>query len=371
MTLIRPLEAADIPAVAGLFQRIFRDARQPTPEALAVYLRRLYLEFPGRDPEINPLVHLKDDGGISGFIGVTPLRMTFEGKPLRAAICGSLMVENHESDPMAGARLLKAFLAGPQDISLSETASEVSAAMWTRLRGVQLSQYSLDWIRVIRPVSFFTHLISAKARAARMFSPLAGRIDQTLRGRMEADALHWSGLSDKWKRAGGYGTVQITRDEFAGLIAPLTAHFPLRPDWASDQLEQILLDAERKEEYGPATFCRVETKTGKPVGAFLYHSTPGAIGRVLQVLALSGHTGAVIDSMLSYAAEQELAGLRGRTQPALLEAMLGRRIAFTHLASTVVHARDPEIVRAFEDGKAFLNGIAGEHWSRLIGSRFE
>ncbi|WEX10623.1 hypothetical protein [Chelativorans sp. AA-79] len=370
MTAIRPLEEADIPAVAGLFQRIFRDPRRPAPEALSAYLRRLYLDFPGYDPEIGPLVHLKDDGSISGFIGVNALPMTLEQRPLRAAVCGSLMVEDRESDPMAGARLMKAFLAGPQDLSFSETASEVSAAMWTRLRGVQLPQYSLDWVRVIRPLSFANQLASAKLGAIRLFSPLAGLADGALRGRMAADALRWSGIPENWKGAGAFKASAISRDEFAGLVAPLTEQFALRPAWASGQLEEILRDAERKEDYGPATFCRVDAKTGKTVGAFLYHAASGETGRVLQVLALPGQAGAVIDAMFAHAAESGLSGLRGRTQPALLEAMLGRRIAFTHLASTVVHARDPGIVRACREGTAFLNGIAGEHWSRLIGSRF-
>ena len=371
MTAIRPLEEADVPAVAGLFQRIFRNASQQPPASLTAYLQRLYLDFPGRDPEINPLVHLRDDGSISGFVGVTPLPMVLEGRPLRGAICGSLMVEDRESDPMAGARLLKAFLAGPQDLSFSETASEVSANMWVRLRGIQLPSYSLDWIRVIRPLSFATGLLSGKVGAARLFSSMAAVVDGRLGKRMTPDALRWSGVPQGWKRAGGLNVVEIGRDGFAGLVPVLTAHFALRPDWAPGQLEEILRDAERKDEYGPATFCRVDAKTGKTIGAFFYHASPGGIGRVLQVLALPGHAGAVIDAMFAHAADKGLAGLRGRTQPALLEAMLGRRVAFTHLASTVVHARDPQILTALQEGRAFLNGIAGEHWSRLIGSRFD
>ncbi|WP_159586919.1 hypothetical protein [Chelativorans xinjiangense] len=371
MTAVRPLREDDIPAVTGLFQRIFRDRHRRPPEALAVYLRRLYLEFPGHDPEIASLVHLREDGSISGFIGVTTLPMTFEGRPLRAAICGSLMVEDRESDPMAGARLLKAFLAGPQDISFSETASEVSANMWTRLRGVQLPQYSLDWVRVIRPFSFLAQAASGKVRALRMLSPLAGMMDTLARGRMTADALRWSGIPENWKGAGACKAVEITRDDFAGLVAPFTAHFPLRPEWAPGQLEQVLADAQSKEEYGPARFCKVVSRTGRAIGGFFYHGGPGRIGRVLQLLALPGQADAVIDAMFAHAADQGLAGLRGRTQPALLEAMLGRRVAFTHLASTVVHARDAEIVPRLQEGEGFLNGIAGEHWSRLIGGRFD
>lgn len=44
--------------------------------------------------------------------------------------------------------------------------------------------------------------------------------------------------------------------------------------------------------------------------------------------------------------------------------MLGRRIAFTHLASTVVHAREQALVDAFLAGQGFFNGLAGEAQAR-------
>ena len=72
-----------------------------------------------------------------------------------------------------------------------------------------------------------------------------------------------------------------------------------------------------------------------------------------------------------HAAQRGASGLRGRTQPALLAAMLGRRVAFTQPASTVVHSRDEALVNAFLSAQGFFNGLAGEHWNRLAGWRFE
>jgi hypothetical protein len=53
-----------------------------------------------------------------------------------------------------------------------------------------------------------------------------------------------------------------------------------------------------------------------------------------------------------------------------MEAMLSKRIAFVPVASTVVHSRDEELLKAMTGSQAFLNGIAGEQWSRLIGGHF-
>ncbi|NRP72281.1 hypothetical protein ILFOPFJJ_03178 [Ensifer psoraleae] len=370
MSDIRPLETADIPAVAGLFQRVFRNGETASP-AFIDYLRQLYLESPGCDPEISPLVYVNGEGRISGFVGVNALPMTFNGRRLRAAICGSLMVEGREGDPLAGARLLKAFLAGPQDLSFSETASEISAQMWTKLRGIALPQYSLDWVRVVRPSAFALDLVASRIRPARLLSPLARSIDQIYRSRMDRDDLRWSGLPESPPVRGTLQAADIDRQAFAGLFERLTAQFALRPDWAAGQLDRVLADAVDKPDYGEPVFAAVTARGGTPVGAFFYHARAGGIARVLQVLAAPGQAGTVIDCLIEHAAARGAAALRGRTQPALLEAMLGRRIGFVHAASTVIHSRDGELVEAFRNAQGFMNGLAGEHWSRLIGGRFD
>ncbi len=371
MAEIRLLEPEDIESVARLFQTIFRTPALAPPPALNAYLRWLYLEMPGCDREIRPLVHVDDAGAITGFVGVNVLPMRYGDRTLRAAVCGSLMVKDRETDPMAGARLLKAFLAGPQDISFSETASEVSTRMWVGLRGVVLPSYSLDWLRIVRPASFLADLAGERLKPLRLAAPLARSFDRFFRGRMAPGSLRWSGVPGVWPVQGGLSVLPVDRTQFAGLVEPLTRHHALRPDWAEGQLEAVLADAENKPAHGEPVFCQVTAPSGAPVGAFLYHLKPNGIARVLEILARPGQAGAVIDCLTGDAASRGAVALRGRTRPALLEAMLGRRIAFTHLASTVVHSRDAALVKACRDGEVFFNGISGEHWSRLIGGSFD
>lgn len=365
MSEIRPLQLADIPAVAALFQRIFRDPRAPVPVALEEYLRFFYLEAPGQDRGIASLVHVNTAGVVTGFVGVTGLPMVLEGRPLQAAICGSLMVEGREADPLAGARLLKAFLAGPQDLSFSETASEVSTAMWTKLKGVVLPSHSLDWFRVIRPLQAMVELARNRVDAVRIVNPIARQIDRVICGRMSSGNLRWSGVPNSWNGPGNFKTTEIDAAEFGALFVRMTAHYSVRPDFSDDQLAYILSDVQFRRKEGRVVFCRVETPTGRLAGGFLYHGDAGRIGRVLQILATPRLEGPVIDCLIAHAAQRGVVALRGRTQPALLHAMLGRRVAFVHLASTVLHSKDPEICAAFQNDNGFFNGIVGEHWSRL------
>lgn len=371
MSEIRSLDSADIPAVAGMFQRVFRNDRATPPPALADYMRRLYLEAPGCDPEIRSLVHVNGEGRITGFVGVNTLPMVLNGRRLRAAICGSLMAEDRESDPLAGARILKAFLAGPQDLSFSETASDVSMQMWTRLRGFVLPQYSLEWVRVIRPATFSLSVAANRVKLARLAAPFTRAVDNFYRRRMDRGEQRWSAVPDSGAGQAGFQVSETDRGGFAALVDRFTSQFPLRPDWAEGQLDHILADAEQKPDYGELVYASVSARTGALVGGFAYYAKADEIGRVLQVLALPSQAGSVIDCLIEHASRRGLSGLRGRTQPALLEAMLGRRIAFVHVGSSVIHSRDQSIVQACRDGQAFFNGIAGEYWCRLIAGRFD
>lgn len=371
MSQVRPFLGSDVAAVAALFQRIFLDPAAPPPPGLAAYISRLYLDTAAGKPEVPSLVHVDAAGAVTGFIGVDTLVMRHGDRLLRAAICGSLMVGDHDRDPMAGARLLKAFLAGPQDISFSETASEVSLRMWTSLRGIALPQYSLDWVRVLRPGSFLVNAAANRLRPARLMMPFGRGLDRLAAPFQRGDGLHWSGMGRQRPLPGGIELREIDAAGFAALVEPLTEQFAIRPQWAPGQLDAIMEDARHKPPYGEQVLCAVHARGGMPVGAFAYYMKPGSIGRVLQVLARPGQAGPIIDCLIGDAFRRGAAALRGRTQPALLEAMLGRRIAFLNVASTVVHSRDAQLVQACRNGELFFNGVAGEHWNRMIGGTFD
>ena len=83
MPEIRPVTAQDLPAVAVLFQRLLR-SDGVEPHALADYLKTLFLEGPNYDPEMPSKVHIRDDGTVSGFLGVV-VPATATSSPRRQA----------------------------------------------------------------------------------------------------------------------------------------------------------------------------------------------------------------------------------------------------------------------------------------------
>lgn len=369
MSDIRPLDLQDVPHVASMFMRVLRKESAPPSSGLVDYLSRIFLEPPGHDPEIVSQVHVRDDGSVSGFIGVIPLALTLEDRPLRAAIASTYMVEDHENDPFAGARLLRRFLAGPQDISLTETANDISTTMWRKMRGTVLSDYSLEWLRVIRPAAFMIEAAARATRIARLASPLARPFDALIR--RSPDEAAWSHLSPAVHGNRLLPGADIDDDEAAWLLRHFSSDFPMRPAWKEEDLAAMVAHSHSKPNYGSMVRRKVSSRSGSPVGMFLYYGDKARIGRTIQILAAPGHEGAVIDAMLADADQRGLAALRGRTQPALLNAMLGRRFSFVHSASSIVHARDASLVTPFRSGQAFFNGFAGESWTRLIGGRFD
>jgi hypothetical protein len=366
---IKTLGQADISSVAELFQRILRRSRQPVTPSLEACLANLFLDGPDCDPDINSHVHVRDDGVVSGFIGALPLPMLVGDKPVRGALCGTLMVDDHGSDPFAGARLMRAFLAGPQDISLTETANDISTAMWRKLRGTVLPDHSLEWLRIIRPAGFIADKAAGVIGAARLFAPLAKPLDALFR--RGSSEPRWTSLPSVATPGNSFPTVDTDDAAAVALFQQFTEPYAARPRWEPERLRRMVAESRRKALYGSMVRRTVTARDGRPVGMFLYYGDPGRIGRVVQILSAPGQAGAVIDSMLAHADERGMVALRGRTMPVLLDAMLGRRFVFLHASSSIVHARDPALLEPFRAGKAFFNGFAGESWSRLIGDSFD
>lgn len=366
----RALRSEDIPEVARLFVRTFRSPGATASSALEEYLRLHYLDAPGADPEIRPLVHLGGDGAITGFIGVTPLPMTFGDRPIRAAVCGTLMVDPRAHDPMAAPRLLKAFLAGPQDLSLSETANSTSLAMWTSLRGIALPAYSMEWVRVIRPAAFFLTLAASRFRFLRFARPLADVTDRLLRRRTDRRP-RWSGLPVDAADKSRLVVEPIDPKGFAEAYRALTAHVALRPAYGDAQLSHVVAEAIAQTHRGPAALAAVRAPGGRLLGAGLWYMPPGGIARFLQIVAAPSRGPAVIDALLAHVARLGAVGATGRSDPSVAEALLGRHTSFWPFVNTVVHARDEALVAAFRAGDAVFNGLAGEMWSRLVDSDFD
>ncbi|TCR04228.1 hypothetical protein EDF70_102326 [Neorhizobium sp. JUb45] len=368
MGQIRALAAADIPAVARLFQKAFRRTDAAPSAAFVDCLRNIYIDHPLVHENLPSLVH-ESRSGISGFIGRHHLAMGIGHRQVSGALFGTIMADNRAGHSLIGPKLLKAALAGPQDFSFADTTSDISRTLGQRLGCTPLPTHSLNWLRIIRPTQWLMDQVAQRFRPLGLLAPVAGAADDMLRKRIRPNRQRWF-VHGAGSTAKGATAEHIDADRFAALFTELSGRFALRPRWHLQDVAALSRQAIEKQQFGSPFFGAVTDHHGKPVGCFLYHLKKRSTARVLQVVAAAGAEGAVIDALIAHAADNGASAVIGRTEAYLMEAMLGRRIGFTNTASSMIHSRDPEILGAITRGDVLLNGLVGEQWSPMIGNRF-
>ncbi|MEB2846983.1 hypothetical protein GAO09_16310 [Rhizobiales bacterium RZME27] len=369
MGQIRALAAADIPAVAGLFQKAFRRTDAAPSDAFVACLRTLYVDHPLVHDSLPSLVH-ESKAGISGFISRHRLPMQIGGRAVNGALFGTIMADKGAGHSLIGPKLLKAALAGPQDFSFADTTSDISRTLGQRLGCTPLPSHSLNWLRIIRPTQWLADQVTQRFRPFGLLAPVAGAADDMLRRRIHPNRPRWFAHGAQ-NAAKGAATTDIGAEKFAALFLALSRRFALQPRWDCEDITTLSRQAMEKRLFGTPHFGAVTDQHGTEIGCFLYHLKKGSTARVLQVLAAPGVEGVVLDALITNAADKGAAAVIGRTEAWLMEAMLGRRIGFTNTASSMVHSRDADILAAVTRGDVLLNGFVGEQWSPMIGNRFE
>lgn len=360
---IRECRPDDLAIVSALFQRILRNGEKCNLATLEAYLRDLYFKHPWQDPELPSRVSVSADGRVNGFVGVLPLRMNYRGTRVRAALVGSLMVDNPQQDPLAGARLIRSSFAGPQDLSLSESANPLAQRMWQRLGGSIAPAYSMDWARVLRPAQFGVAMLKPPAWLAGLLRPLGFAAD-TLSGAAKSRRFRIGPLDPRIERAA------IGTNESIALIRQFAARYELAPAWDDASLRWFLTHAARKDPFGELISRVVRARNGTPLGCYLYYGQPGGMAIVLQIFSEPKNADTVVKCLLADANERGCAAVRGRVQPDLLDALQQNGCIFKHVASLTIHARNAELLDAIRAGNALATGLAGETWTRLIHGKF-
>jgi hypothetical protein len=362
---VRDLEREDLPAVAQLFQKTFRKSEH-TPPSLVAHLHEILFAHPWQDSDLPSKILVSESGRIQGFIGVFPGRLELGGQSLRAAFAGSLMVENPEANPLAGARLIRAFLAGPQDLSLTETANATALGMWQKLSLPFDVGYSLNWLRVFRPATTAVRLMEKNVGAARVFKPMASVAD-IIAANTRLSTLRFQPQS----RTPRIRFREATRAEFRDATLILKDQFPLRPQWDIPSLDWLIDQASQKRQFG-TPFWRVgETRTGGFAGAYAYFGRAGSLGWLLQALCSPDAAGDLVEDLFAHADAAGCAGLRGAGHPWLTPELITRKTSFHGRAFYLAHARDQSLLEPIRSGRALISGLAGESWMRLIGDSFD
>jgi hypothetical protein len=363
MTEIRDLTADDIPAVAKIFQKVFRNPKDAPPPGLIRCMNDLFFEHPWRDPEISSKVYVTPEGVIGGYIGVIPLRMNLNGRVLRAAAPTTIAVAEPARNPFAGAQLLRTFLNGKQDISVSEPINPIAIGMWEKFGARAATSESMEWLAILRPASFALTLAEQKVGLLRYLKMFGAPLDKLVARDLAKDR-HRQGIEVSVTNR------EVLQEEFIPLFLDMANAYDLRPDWDAASLKWQLDHASGNVKRGPLHCRMVQDSSGKVLGAYVYHAQEGGIAWIVQLLTTPEHAATVVDSLLTQTKAEGCVAAKGRSQARLVEPLLKRRAMLFRRHSAIVHARDESLVKAVHEGRAITSGFAGETWTRLVSDRY-
>ncbi|MDP1676409.1 MAG: hypothetical protein Q8L88_06040 [Bacteroidota bacterium] len=364
MDLIRPFHSDDIPSVAKLFQKIFRHTNAPAPASLTSYFADIYLNNPWRHDAINSLV-VEQDGIISGFLGAIPFPMRINDIPIRAVIGGNYMIDPDHPNPLAGVKILKKLMSGPQDVTYSDTATATARKIWEGLNSKSFQLYSMQWLKILRPAQFAVSMVTRKtvlSPLATLAKPISFVTDRTL------TAIPKSPF--RLKKSNLYSE-ELSVDQLLDAIRRNSSRCELKPEYTERSLAWLINKAEEKKEYGPLRKIALFAPQKKMIGWYLYYPNANNLGHVLQIGAEKQTIDAVLSHLFIDAQHHGSLALAGRIEPRFIQEFSTQNCIYMHRnSSLVVHTKNDLITNALYRGDAFFTRLEGEWWTRLQGDTF-
>jgi hypothetical protein len=352
---IRPLAEADLAAAGALFLRRLRKPGIVTAEEAGALLRRTLLDDPWADAAIPPLVAEAPGGAIVGLIGASVRHVRLDGEPLRVAYASHLVADREFHNRTVGLFLLRAFLRGEQDASLTDTATPQARALWVALGSTPIHHLNTGWFRILRPAGAAAALgrrrggsAALAARALGGVSPLVDRLARSLAGKAAGSCAD---VSDE----------VLTPAAALEELARLTDRARLVPDYDEAYLRWLFAELARDGARGVPQLRLVRARGGV-IGWYVYYLRPGGLCRVLQVVCRERNADAVVGALHRHAYQGGAAALYGRLEPRTSEAVLRLGARLRPSPRAVVHSRNDAIVAALQQGSSALSWLDGEPW---------
>jgi len=352
LSLIRPLELDDLPAVEGLLDAHLVIGRHGARHTAATFARETLLASPWADSELPSLV-ATEGGAVIGFFALHARRVRFDDRTLRAACCSHLVVDPRHRAGAAGALLIGRCLQGPQDLTISDTANDVVARVWSTFGGRADAARSCEWMHVLRPGRLATRLARQWASGTRpnrgdlpvpgLPLHIAARFVPRLRVPQEPN-VHSEPL-----------TVAQAVDELPAAARGLR----LRADYDEAYLRWLF---GRLETMPGEVVLRMVRRASRAVGWYVYVLGPTGRGRVLQVFTGLRHADVVVGDLLADGRARGATLMTGRLEPHLFEPLRRRLTSVGFGARHVVHSRHADVLAAHASPAAVVSRLDGEWW---------
>jgi len=360
MAGLRPFLKDDIPQVADLVWKVLHERVGASPPELHAYFREVFFESPWQEDGIVSRVVDDADGKITAFFGTVARRMNFQGKTIRLAFGSNFVVDPASRASMSAVQLIRAMMKGPQDISITDSANESSRQMLRSLGFTVVPVYSLLWTRPLRPAAYFFQGVARLKKSK--FVRALGTISRPFNALTDAVAVR-AQLSPFRRPEPDTLSEDLDIDTHLHALAGLPKNW-LLPEYDRNSLKWIIDFVEKNKTFGDDIRKRVVRDTNnKVIGWYVYYVNPGDIGEVVQIGAVTGLVGKVLDNLFYDAWKQSLIGLHGRLEPQFMEELTLRSCFFLRNGSwTLAHSSRADLLALIQGGTAFFSRLDGE-WS--------
>jgi hypothetical protein len=354
---IRPFAEKDIPQVARLHWTIFRPggrAHSPALDAYHAYFTRVFLHNPTRDPQLSSLVYEEDGGRIVGFLGVVSRRMSMNGQPLRAAISSQFAVDPACRTGLVVARLARAFVDGPQDLSIADEANDVARRIWEGVGGTTSLLYSLHWLRPLRPARLALSFLRSRrplAPVAWMAGPFA-RVVDGLATRIPPSHFH--------QAPPRVSAEDLDEETFLACRPGFAGEGSLRVEYDAPTYQWVLERAQQSS--GGGHLEKIAIRSERTIlGWYIYRLDQGGIADVLQIAAQPSSIHDVLDHLFWQTWRQGALAVTGRLDPRFVQAF-SDTYCLVHRRGPwmLVTSKNPELLQPFLRGDAFISRLDGE-----------
>jgi GNAT superfamily N-acetyltransferase len=346
---IRPFEHEDLPAIAKLLGDHLDGWDGDTG-----LIQAAFLDHPWADPETPSLVIADDDGVAVGFIGVHPRRLDFGADPVKGVCCTHLVVHPDGRAAGGGAQLVRQVMAGPQELTWSDTTVPVVARMWAVFGGRTDYARAADWLIVLRPMRWTGQAITGRVR-----------------GRARTDEVPVPGFPAHASRRLTPQAHQPTPPEVSGADATVTELVAAQPEVTRRHALFVAYDEaalaftlEKLEGMGKRIVRRLVRRGDRTIGWYAYIERPGGVSRVIHLAAAARDADHVLGELLDHARESGSSAMWGRYEPHL-DAALRSRLAVLGLNTRpAMRTRNEKVGTALAGDGSLLTRLDGE-WNLL------
>lgn len=355
MSRIRHFKLDDIPQVAALWLRTWRNSARAVPDSLLAYFNRIYFENPWVDLGVSSLVHESGTGRIDGFVGLMPRPMLLNGRKILAAVSCGLMVALEVRRQGIGLALRESSFKGPQDLLFTDGAAATARGVWEKAGGQLCLLHSCRWSRTLLPASSFVEKIERRIGAvaapfhypAKLFDNLA------MRSRIGAYRLPENDL----------GAVEVEgAAEILGLRDELEPLAELRPVYDEQSFTWLLAETAEAKARGTLEKIVVTDSSGERIGWYVYFANPRGISDVMQIGGHPERIGDVVGHLMARAKGRGSLALSGQFDARYAHALAKAGCKFTSGSSFFVYSRDANILKTVQSGQTSLSRLDGEWW---------